>query len=521
MRYLSVCSGIEAASVAWHPLGWKPLAFAEIEPFPRSVLQNHYPDVPLYGDFTTLRHQDWIVDADLLVGGTPCQAFSVAGLRRSLDDARGNLTLEFVRLANAIDDLRSASSRDPAWIVWENVPGVLSVGDNAFGSFLAALVGHDAAIEPPAGRGWTDSGVVHGPLRCAAWRILDAQYHGVAQRRRRIFVFARGGAGNWDAANALLPIIESMRWNPAPRREARERPAPTVGTCSGTSSGLGQQAINGELVPVAIKGSAIGRQPQNGPQYGDTRQDQMFALNCTEVHAVGVPDISPSIKARDYKGPSSDGAGDGMPLIACDVAPPLTGNPYGDHASREGMLVSCDVADTLTVGANQMTGFIGDVVGTLSCNTGPNGHDAGNFTSNQAVDSGYVIPIGCFDPDKSGDPKSTPQFTPNGCPPLLASHPHAVAYGEPITFKENMSMPSAGINISGTLQTANFHAVTDKMSVRRLLPVECERLQGFPDGYTDVPHKGKPASDGPRYKALGNSMAVPCMAYLGRLINDL
>ena len=106
MRYLSVCSGIEAATVAWHGHGFQPLAFSEIEKFPRQVLAHHYPDVPLHGDFTVLREQDWIGDADVLVGGTPCQAFSVAGLRNSLDDDRGNLTLEFVRLADAIDDLR-------------------------------------------------------------------------------------------------------------------------------------------------------------------------------------------------------------------------------------------------------------------------------------------------------------------------------------------------------------------------------------------------------------------------------
>jgi hypothetical protein len=147
MRYLSVCSGIEAATVAWHPLGWEPLAFSEIEPFPRAVLAHHYPGTPCYGDFTLLRDEPWIGQADLLVGGTPCQGFSVAGLRGSLDDDRSNLCLEFVRLANAIDVRRQELALDPAWVLWENVPGVLSVKDNAFGAFLGGLVGSDA---PPS-----------------------------------------------------------------------------------------------------------------------------------------------------------------------------------------------------------------------------------------------------------------------------------------------------------------------------------------------------------------------------------
>ena len=201
MKYLSVCSGIEAASVAWHPLRWQPLAFSEIEPFPRAVLAHHYPDVPCHGDFTALRDQPWIVDADVLVGGTPCQTFSVAGLRNSLADDRGNLSLEFVRLADAIDNVRKLADKDPAIIVWENVPGVLSVKDNAFGCFLAGLAGDVDPYVPPRGK-WTNAGVVDGPQRQVAWRVLDAQYFGLAQRRRRVFVI--GYFGNWQRAAAVV-----------------------------------------------------------------------------------------------------------------------------------------------------------------------------------------------------------------------------------------------------------------------------------------------------------------------------
>jgi DNA (cytosine-5)-methyltransferase 1 len=149
LSYLSVCSGIEAATVAWHPLGFRPLAFSEIEPFACAVLAHHYPQVPLHGDFTRLRDEDWIADADLLVGGTPCTAFSIAGLRRSLADARGNLSLEFVRLADAIDERRAERGFPPCIVVWENVPGVLSVRDNAFGCFLSGLSGEDTPFVPP------------------------------------------------------------------------------------------------------------------------------------------------------------------------------------------------------------------------------------------------------------------------------------------------------------------------------------------------------------------------------------
>ena len=268
MKYLSVCSGIEAASVAFGPMGWEPLAFSEIEPFPRAVLQHHYPNTPCHGDFTKLKEEPWISDADMLCGGTPCQAFSVAGNRQSLADDRGNLTLQFVLLADAIDRLRNEQGRDAAWVLWENVPGVLSTGDNAFGAFLAGLAGDDQPIEPgprpELGRSsahwswkkghskhvpkWPVSGVVDGPSRTVAWRVLDAQYFGLAQRRKRVFVLARGGAGRWAAADALLPLIKSSEWHPAPSR----------GTGEGVAADAARSvAIRGrEGVPHATSGRA-------------------------------------------------------------------------------------------------------------------------------------------------------------------------------------------------------------------------------------------------------------------------
>ena len=214
MRYGSVCSGVEAATAAWHPLGWEPQWFSEIEKFPSAVLAHHYPDVPNLGDMT--QFQEWTNEPiDLLVGGTPCQSFSVAGLRKGLDDPRGNLMLTYLAIAER---------NKPRWLVWENVPGVLSSNRGRdFGTFLAAL--------GKIGYGF-------------AYRVLDAQYFGVAQRRRRVFVV--GYLGDWRRAAAVLFERESMSGYPAPSREAREEVAPTVTQGANQYSGF-----NGE--PVVAK----------------------------------------------------------------------------------------------------------------------------------------------------------------------------------------------------------------------------------------------------------------------------
>jgi len=210
MKYLSVCSGIEAATCALHPLGWEPVGFSEIDPFPRSVLKHHYPNVPLFGDFTEIQADD-IEPIDLLVGGTPCQSFSVAGLRGGMADDRGNLALEFCRLA-----LRTR----PRWIVWENVPGVLSSNEGRdFGSFLGALA--------QCGYGF-------------AYRVLDAQFvrvqshaFAVPQRRRRVFVV--GYLGDWRRAAQVLFERESMCGHPSPRRESGKGFARETANCLASS----------------------------------------------------------------------------------------------------------------------------------------------------------------------------------------------------------------------------------------------------------------------------------------------
>jgi DNA (cytosine-5)-methyltransferase 1 len=389
LKYASVCSGIEAATVAWHPLNWEPVLFSEIEPFPIALLRHHYPQVPVHGDFTTLIDSPPM--CDLLCGGTPCQAFSIAGLRESLADDRGNLTLQFVRLANAIDDLRSAHGLEPGWVLWENVPGVLSTNDNAFGAFLGGLCGRGAPIPEPEG-GWTSAGVVDGPQRCAAWRVLDAQHFGLAQRRKRVFVLALGGAGRWAAADALLPIIQGSEWYPAPSRSTGE----------------------GATHPTAPSLTASGR---GVSRTGDTRgQDPAIPIS-TEAT------IAPSMTTRTGTGTGNSGMDE-------YVVPVLVRMREGKEGGGKGPLVSEDKSLTLATANDQVLSF-----------------RITDFRTN--------------------------------------------------TWKED--------EVS--------------MQVRRLTPVECERLQGFPDGYTDIPWRGKDhAPDGPRYKALGNSWAVLCARYIGERI---
>lgn len=244
MRYAEVCAGISAASVAWEPLGWEPIWYSEVEEFASAVLAHHHPKVPNLGDMRKIRKRILAreVEApDLLIGGIPCQPFSLSGNRAGLDDER-NLTQAYVELLDAIDAVRSADGKESCWGLVENVPGIFSDDGNAFGCLLAGLVGLDAPLVPP-GRdgGWTSAGVVDGPSRRAAWRVLDAQYYGLAQRRERVFVLSRGGARGWSVADALLPIVPSLQWHPrpsrAPRKEAPRGVPPGARADRGQGSG--------------------------------------------------------------------------------------------------------------------------------------------------------------------------------------------------------------------------------------------------------------------------------------------
>jgi DNA (cytosine-5)-methyltransferase 1 len=400
-------------------LGWKTAWLSEIEPFPSAVLAHHYPDVPNLGDMTTLpeRILSGEVEApDVFCGGTPCQAFSVAGLRNSLDDARGNLSLTFVGIANAIDNVRSARGEQPAIVFWENVPGVLSTKDNAFGCFISGLAGEEDPVEPPRGK-WTNAGVVLGPQRTVAWRILDAQYFGVAQRRRRVFVVA-SARDDFDPASVLFEF-DSVRRDTAPSREKGQAIAPCV-TNGPPFSRTGNERVEAEAMVVAARMVAFGEYSVDG--------------------------TASAMKARDYK--------DATDL----VAQPIT---YGIRT-----------ANTSSNG----WGIQEEVTHTLDC----------------AQSVAVAQPIGCF---KGGQ----------------GSAAGGIGYDEHIS-------PTLNAADSGSNRTP---ALMQGMAVRRLTPVECERLQGFPDNYTNIPWRKKDESpDGPRYKALGNSWAVPNVRWIGQRIQE-
>jgi DNA (cytosine-5)-methyltransferase 1 len=504
MAYGSVCSGIEAATCAWHPLGWRPAFFSEIEAFPRAVLQHRWPGTPLHGDFTTIKAGEY-GPIDLLVGGTPCQSFSVAGLRGGLDDDRGNLALEYLRLA---DRLR------PRWLVWENVPGVLSSnGGRDFGAILGGMVELGYGV---------------------AYRILDAQFFGVAQRRRR--VFAVGYLGDWRRAAAVLFERHSLSGHPAPRREAGPSVAALtaqgVGTCGADDKaehlipcGLDD---DGELArSLTASRTATGRLDPNEQTFvAHTLKGEGFdasedgtgpgtpivpvCFSSKDHGADAEVDLSPTLRAGGHDG-SHANAGV-PPAVAFSIMPQNSGK---DYKARE-----AEVAQPV------MTG-------------GPVG-------GNQGAD--YVVQLVAFDTTQvtSAANRSNPQPG-DPCHPLGAgAHAPAVAFA--LRGREDGAVPEISGDHVGALRSAsggssryyvafntrqdpihgdqaqplgakdNGHGVMLASAVRRLTPTECERLQGFPDDYTLIPWRKGLAPDGPRYRALGNSMAVPCMAWLGRRI---
>jgi len=422
LTYGSVCSGIESASVAWEVLGLSPTWFSEVEPFPCAVLAHHWPDVPNLGDMTKLA--EWmragaLPAPDILVGGTPCQAFSVAGVRKGLEDERGQLTIHYGDLANAIDEQRGECNG--CVIVWENVPGVLSDKTNAFGCFLGLLAGEDVPLlptgdAPPTKPGparfwgwckktkrhwpkWTNAGCVFGPQRAVAWRVIDAQYFGVAQRRRRVFVVASAREG-FDPTKVLFEF-EGVRRDSPPSREKRQG-TPTFALSSFAKFREGEGTLRAS----------------GGDQGGGSEHLVVGALDtqCGFEKAAGQ-----SVRA-------------------------------------------------------------GHIVGTLTAR-------GLNALGARDVEEEGVLRVvhGTQDPCTSDN----------------------------LAFAQGRN--SGGENV--VLPMPDKRTVcTQDSQVRKLTPVECERLQGFPDNHTRIPYRNKPAEDcpdGPRYKAIGNSKAVPCIQFVG------
>jgi len=445
MKYGSVCSGIEAASKAWEHLGWKPAWFSEIEPFPSAVLARHWPEVTNLGDMTKIADEvraGNVEAPDILVGGTPCQAFSIAGLREGLSDDRGQLTLSYVELANAIDAKRRERGEPEAIIVWENVPGVLSSKDNAFGCFLAGLAGESSELQP-AGEKWTHAGCVSGPERVIAWRVLDAQFFGVAQRRRRVFVVASARKG-FDPA-AVLFELDSVRRDSAPSRESQKAVAALTARGVGTCGADDNQAQAGHL--IAFGG-------------GNTAGHIDVATACT-AHGIRLDFDTETFAVHGTQDPDTN----------CELAHTL-----GRNNGQENACIAFSYKDN---GA--------DATSDLSPTIRAGNHDKSHANSGQPPAIAYAFKAG--QGAKAG----------------------GIGYAE----EQSPTLTSAS---SGTnLAPAVMHGV----SVRRLTPIECERLQGFPDNHTLIGWRGKDADecpDGPRYKAIGNSMAVPVMRWIAERI---
>jgi len=435
MKYLSVCSGVEAATVAWHDLGWKPIAFSEIEPFPSAVLSHRFPTVPNVGDMT--KYKEWNLNdsIDLLVGGTPCQSFSVAGLRKGLEDPRGNLMLTYVGI---LDKFR------PKWCVWENVPGVLSSnGGRDFGAFLGALV--------ELGYGF-------------AYRVLDAQHFGVPQRRRRVFVV--GCLGDWVSPAKVLFEPESLLGNPKKSRSKKQ----------------------------GVAASAQGSSPDG-------------------KHTVG------TLMARDYKGFGNQDIKDGRGLIVYE------NHPTDSRVREMGTVCTTVTARWGTGGGNVPFALAENTIGRQPLNGG-NGN---GFTENGPMytlnaTGVHGVAYG-FEPGIAKREGSPNRFVENQSPTLRAhmgDNQTATAYAVDVynqavdgDVAATLTSACGGTNTSGPKLMQN-------MAVRRLTPVECERLQGFPDNHTNIPWRKKDESpDGPRYKAMGNSMAVPVMHWLGQRIQQV
>lgn len=426
MHYLSVCSGIEAASAAWAPLGWVPLGFSEVNRFCNAVLAHHYPQVVNFGDL--LQFESWSIDGpvDVLAGGTPCQSFSYAGERAGMDDPRGQLMFAFLALA--------ARSR-ARWVVWENVTGVLSAdGGRAFGAFLTQL--------GELGYGF-------------AWRCFDAQYFGLAQRRQRVFVV--GHLGAWQPAAAVLLEPEGMRGHPAPRRPAGQDTAGSLAARAGEGFN-GQEAHTGQLIafggnntagPVDLATTPLS-QVSSGWR-GDFESETFIVMEGDHASSQEADATAVLHALRQAVGAQAFAVWRSR-VLAAVPAPQVLRPPL------HGCGVRCE--------ADQDRPGLGD----------------STLARTEDVPAGTLRRLWEEGPDRC---------TPQGqcLAAQLARQPGQALSQLP---------PEA------------------PSQVRRLTPTEFERLQGFPDGYTAISYRGKPAKDGPRYRALGNSWAVPVARWIGR-----
>jgi DNA (cytosine-5)-methyltransferase 1 len=467
MRYGSLCSGIEAASAAWKPLGWECAYVSEIEPFPCAVLKHHYSGVPNLGDMTAITDEQLNAHPiNLLVAGTPCQGFSVAGLRGGMADPRSQLAQEFLGIAGRAH---------AEWLVWENVPGVLSswTDEATFApseesrSVLQAD-GLDPAdfIEVDQTNDFDQfTSAIRERGYSLAWGILDAQYFGLAQRRQRVFIVA--SIGEWTGPAAVLFDRESLCGDSAPCRETGQRVAASL-TRGADSSGAGGYAGRRREDDTNIiaannfgeRETATALSTKNERLDGDT---ETFVVH--------------SLRADGFDA-SEDGTGRGTPIV------PIS---FGwNKSSSQSLRVDEDTTDSLQ--------------------SSPCSNPAVAFAQNQRNEVREMDVVGALAGEPGMKQQTYVSYTVTG-----TNKTNRIAFENDLAGAVRTNPPGAQENSSTT-------CVSNGMAVRRLTPRECERLQGFPDDFTAIPVRGKPAADGPRYRALGNSMAVPVMRWIGERI---
>lgn len=482
MKGATCCSGIGAPEEALPEIDW--VWSAEIEAFPSAVLAARHPKTVNLGDMLAPGFMASALERgpiDLLVAGTPCQAFSFAGERRSLNDARGALTLKFVEV---VHESRARVT------LWENVRGVLSTPDNAFGCFLAALVGADDSLEIE-GSAWPSAGMVCGPLGRAAWRILDAQYFGLAQRRKRVFLVFCPGTSGIDPAEILFERGR-VRGNPPARREEGQDIAGTIG---GSSQGGGFRTTdldnNGAFIPE-VSGPCEARESGHG------------------IDGAGyIPEKAYSLKAKGGTGYMD--AGRNETFIGVTHALMSEGFDAGYGVGDKSTPIVPAYAPILEVGARTGKSSMDDPRAGI----GIGADDDPMFTLQAGKQ--HAVAFTCKDHGQdAGDVAPSLRSMNNPHSNLSGGGQVAVAFN--LRGREGGAMPEA--TDVATLNAAPGGSSRTYAGVRRLMPVECERLQGFPDGYTDIMFRKKKATDGHRYKALGNSMAVPCIRWIGLRIME-
>ncbi|HHY0551923.1 TPA: DNA cytosine methyltransferase [Vibrio parahaemolyticus] len=494
MKYLSLFSGVEAATLAWEPLGWEAVAFAQFDPennyekgtdFPSAVLRHRWPNVPNLGDVSKIT-QKQIKDLgqiDLIVFGSPCQDLSIAGKREGLDGKKSGL------FRNAMQIIKWAIKHNGCrFALWENVYGSFSSNKGAdFCEVLSSLCG--SKLQQP--EKWGSAGCCFGKAGLVEWATLDAQYFGVPQRRRRVFAFA--DFGNWEGRSPILIKSESVQRNIETSRKEKERNPPHSKACVRAGSHWDDPR---NPHPTLNQSHNSGGIAMSNQETFSQRGGGLVPFDMTAFGQYGDGTTGSTCKARDHKD-------------ATDLVVSIHGTQDPDTLSNMAH----------TIGRNQGQEnaiYAYPIHNKATRHAGLSGRGSGNG-----------LGIG-----KNNDPSPT----------LTTADRHAICIQGPLIGRSHKNGPQgSGLNkeISFTLNTVDLHAVcieeqkashqneraeVGKSNVRRLTPMECERLQGMPDNHTKIAWRGKPTDecpDGPRYQAIGNSMAVPVMRWIGEQINTI